>query len=139
MVTTTIYTQFLYVQLSHAPQLGRAHHSKTVCCEGNAISYRLNLSVPRCRLLFVQHAPFTTSLHLLHKTRQSHAPQRIAYRWKALALRYTLILLAMHESLDIRYNDEFITTTTCTCAATTTVTLRVFSTTHAPVNGITHI
>ena len=64
----------------------------------------------------------------------SRAPQRIAYQGKAIALRYTLMLLTTDESADDRCNDMIIATITFTCAET--VTFMVTTTARALVKGI---
>ena len=74
---------------------------------------------------------------LLREAQNSHAPQRIVYRWKALALRYTMMQQAMAESAHDRCDDNLIATITHACAAIATMVLA--STARARVNGMSQI
>ena len=137
MIATTICRQCVDIHFLCALQSRRAHQRKTVCCDRNIISYTLNISAPLCAPSFANARTACAVSLLLRKLQHSHALQRIAYRWKALALRYTMILLATPESADDRCDDSLIAKITHTCAATASLT--GVTTVRAPVNGMPQI
>ena len=68
-------------------------------------------------------APSAPSSLLFRTLQISYAPQRISYRWKALALRFTMMLLALAELADDHFDETLIATIPHTFAETASMTL----------------